>query len=233
MQPDQRVFTEDDLLPISALQHLVFCERQCALIHLERLWADSPLTVEGSDMHARVHDEDASEVRGDVRIARGIALRSFRLGLVGQADVVEFHRAKAGAGVSLPNASGAWLPFPVEYKRGRPKRDLADRVQLCAQALCLEEMFGTRLQAGALFYGTSRRRLPVAFDEALRKFTQESTQRLHVLLAQRVTPRARREPKCKRCSLIGLCMPDAMSARRSVTRYLASAAEDPAEQGGT
>lgn len=229
MQPDQHVFTEDELLPISALQHLVFCERQCALIHLERLWADNPLTVEGSDMHERVHDEDASEVRDDVRIARGIALRSFRLGLVGQADVIEFHRAEVGVGVSLPNTIGLWLPFPVEYKRGRPKRGLADRVQLCAQALCLEEMLGVGLQVGALFYGTSRRRLSVAFDEALRTSTEETAERLHVLLAQRVTPRARREPKCKRCSLIGLCMPDAMAAKRSATRYLASAVADPAE----
>ena len=220
---------EDDLLPISALQHLVFCERQCALIHLERLWADNPLTVEGSDMHARVHDEDASEVRGDVRIARGIALRSFRLGLVGQADVVEFRRAEVGVGVSLPNTGGLWLPFPVEYKRGRPKHGLADLVQLCAQAVCLEEMLGVGLQVGALFYGTSRRRLSVAFDEALRKSTEQTAQRLHVLLAQWVTPRARREPKCKRCSLIGFCMPDAMAAKRSATRYLASAVADPAE----
>ncbi len=229
MQPDQHVFSEDALLPISALQHLVFCERQCALIHLERLWSDNPLTVEGSDMHARAHDEAASEVRGDVRIARGIALRSFRLGLVGQADVVEFHRAESGAGVSLPNASGAWVPFPVEYKRGRPKRGVADRVQLCAQALCLEEMLGARLQGGALFYGESRRRLSVAFDEALRASTEETAERLHLLLDQRLTPRARREPKCERCSLIGLCMPDAMAPKRSVTRYLASAVTDPAE----
>ncbi len=229
MQPDPRVFTEDELLPISALQHLVFCERQCALIHLERLWADNPLTVEGSDMHARVHDERVREVRGDVRIARGIALRSFRLGLVGQADVVEFHRSEAGLGVSIPNTSGVWLPFPVEYKRGRPKRGLADVVQLCAQALCLEEMLSIGLRVGALFYGTSRRRLSVAFDEVLRMSTEQAAQRLHVLFAQGVTPRARREPKCKRCSLIGLCMPDAMAAKRSATRYLAGAVVEPIE----
>jgi CRISPR-associated exonuclease Cas4 len=226
MHSAERVWTEDELLPISALQHLVFCERQCALIHLERLWADNPLTVEGSDMHSRVHDHNASEVRGDVRVARGIALRSFRLGLAGQADVVEFHRAEVGSGVSLPNASGVWLPFPVEYKRGRPKRGLADRVQLCAQALCLEEMLGVRLGVGALFYGRSRRRLPVAFDESLRSATKQFAERLHVLLAHAVTPRARREPKCKRCSLVSLCLPDAMAPKRSAKRYLASATAD-------
>ncbi len=220
------MFPGDELLPISALQHLVFCERQCALIHIERLWADNPLTVEGSSMHARVHDEDASEARGDIRIARGIALRSFRLGLVGQADVVEFHRAEAGTGVTLPNAAGSWLPFPVEYKRGRPKRGLADRVQLCAQALCLEEMFDTRLQAGALFYGTSRRRMTVAFGHALRQTTEQTAERLHALVSQGITPRARREPKCKRCSLVRLCLPDAMAARRSAARDLPSAIAD-------
>jgi len=222
----ERAFTEDELLPLSALQHLVFCERQCALIHLERLWADNPLTVEGSSMHTRVHDDDASEVRDGIRIARGIPLRSFRLGLVGQADLVEFHPTEADSAVALPNASGAWMPFPVEYKRGRPKRGAADRVQLCAQALCLEEMFGTRLEGGALFYGASRRRSSVFFDDTLRRLVEGTAIRLHGVFEEGITPRARREPKCKQCSLLPLCMPDAMASRRSALRYLATSLPD-------
>ena len=137
------MFTEDDLLPISALQHLLFCERQCALIHVEGLWADNVLTVEGTHMHRR-SDEGADEKRDGVRIVRALPLRSLRLGLAGRADVVEFHRGEPGA---------AWAPFPVEYKRGRAKRERCDQVQLCAQALCLEEMLGVEIPAGALFYG--------------------------------------------------------------------------------
>ena len=130
------MFTEDNLLPISALQHLLFCERQCALIHLERAWQENRLTAEGRIMHERVH-EGGDETRRDVRIVRGLRLRSLALGLVGIADVVEFHRAADG--VAVPESAGTWRPFPVEYKRGRPKSEPWDAVQLCAQALCLEE----------------------------------------------------------------------------------------------
>ena len=122
------MFSEDELLPLSALQHLLFCERQCALIHIEQAWAENRLTVEGKNLHAKVHEAD-DESRGDLRIVRGLRLRSLRLGLVGQADVVEFHKQ-----------GDAWLPFPVEYKRGKPKPEPCDEVQLCAQAICLEEM---------------------------------------------------------------------------------------------
>ena len=164
-------FTEDDLLPISALQHLLFCERQAALIHLEQLWAENTLTVQGRHLHERV-DTAPGESRGDVRFARALPLRSLRLGLVGRADLVELHRIPADAaeagepGASLPGVPGVWRPFPVEYKRGRPKPHHADLVQLCAQALCLEEMLGTPVPAGALFYGETRRRHDVAFDAA-------------------------------------------------------------------
>lgn len=204
-------FTEDDLLPISALQHLLFCERQCALIHIEGLWAENRLTVEGRHLHDKAH-EGRSETRSGVRIVRGLALRSFRLGLVGKADVVEFH-----AESDTPDGR----PFPVEYKRGRPKKHNADKVQLCAQALCLEEMLGTPVPAGALFYGRTRRRLDVPFDEALRRLTQDTAGRLHALIASRRTPAAVREPKCERCSLLHLCLPEAMGPRRSAGRYVA------------
>ena len=133
------MYSEDDLLPISALQHLAFCERQWALIHLEGVWAENQLTAEGRVMHDRAH-EPGTESRGDIRISRGLRLRSLRLGLSGIADVVEFHRCGRPDdvdGVCLPGVSGSWAPFPVEYKRGRPKSGPFDEIQLCAQALCL------------------------------------------------------------------------------------------------
>src|SRR5579859_4686917 len=145
------MYSEEDLLPISALQHLAFCERQWALIHLEGVWAENQLTAEGRVIHDRAH-EPGTESRGDVRVSRGLRLRSLRLGLSGIADVVEFHRCGrrgdtsgkglVASGVALPSVSGSWAPFPVEYKRGRPKSGPFDEIQLCAQALCLEEMLG-------------------------------------------------------------------------------------------
>ena len=201
------VFSEDDLLPLSALQHLLFCERQAALIHLERVWAENSLTIEGKHLHERV-DSGAGESRGDMRIARGVALRSLRLGLSGKADAVEFHKGP----------EETWLPFPVEYKRGRPKKHRADEVQLCAQALCLEEMLGVSVPSGALFYGETRRRLDVAFDAALRLVTEQAAARMHEILDSGVTPLPVREPKCEQCSLLEICMPGAPSS--SVQRYL-------------
>ncbi len=211
-QPTRAPFTEDDLLPISALQHLLFCERQCALIHIEGLWAENRLTVEGRHLHDKAH-EGSSDTRAGVRIARGLAIRSFRLGLVGKTDVVEFHPT---SGAAQPS------PFPVEYKRGRRKRHDADRVQLCAQALCLEETMAISVPAGALFYGQPRRREEVQFDDALRQLTEDSARRLHTLIATGRTPAAVREPKCRNCSLLNVCLPEAME-RASAARYFARA----------
>jgi CRISPR-associated exonuclease Cas4 len=220
------MYDEEDLVPLSALQHLVFCERQCALIHIEMLWADNALTVEGEHLHDRVHEAgERTESRGDVRIARGLALRSLRLGLSGIADVVEFHRVLDG-GVRLAGVPGLWLPFPVEYKRGRPKREHCDEVQLCAQAICLEEMLAIRIPEGALFYGAPRRRWDVVFEDALRQETERAAGHLHELLSQRITPPAMREPKCDRCSLMDLCMPGAMSRGRSAQSYLRRAIQE-------
>jgi CRISPR-associated exonuclease Cas4 len=219
------VFTEDDLLPLSALQHLLFCERQCALIHIERVWVDNPLTVEGSHLHARA-DSGEAESRGDVKTVRSLPLRSLRLGLSGKADVVELHRIEAqGSGGDNPET---WRPYPVEYKRGRPKPHRADEVQLCAQALCLEEMLGQPVPRGALFYGQTRRRLEVDLDPPLRQITEEAAARLHRLVQSGMTPKAVREPKCEQCSLLDVCLPDAPahSARRYLSRLLGEAAQE-------
>jgi CRISPR-associated exonuclease Cas4 len=215
------VFDEDDLLPLSGLQHLLFCERQCALIHLEQVWAENPWTIEGRHLHERV-DTGPGETRGDLHVARGLVLRSRALGLSGKADCVEFHcqtgPEAAVTGAALPGLAGRWRPFPVEYKRGHPKVHRADEVQLCAQALCLEEMLAVPVPAGALFYGETRHRLEVPFDPVLRRLTTDSAARLHELIASKITPGARREPKCAHCSLLEVCMPDALSG--SVDRYL-------------
>jgi len=223
------MFTEDDLLPLSALQHLMFCERQCALIHLERQWEENRFTVEGDQLHERVHDDPGTESRGELRIVRGLTLRSFRLGLFGIADVVEFRATPAddprGATVNLPGWSGRWRATPVEYKRGRPKPDACDEVQVGAQALCLEEMFNCEVPEAALFYALHRRRTPVAVDAGLRATLESAAGRLHDLMNAGLTPRARYEKKCDNCSLVEVCMPSLGTKRRSVREYMAGAAD--------
>ena len=209
------MYSEDDLIPLSALQHLIFCERQCALIHVEQAWDENRFTAEGRIMHERVH-EAGEESRGTVRIARGVSLRSLRLGLIGKADVVEFHRVERDR----------WRPFPVEHKRGKPKPDESDKVQLCAQALCLEEMLGVEVPSGALFYGRTRHRLEVAFDEVLREATEKAAGRVHELIGSGNTPKPVYTKKCKSCSLIDQCLPQALYKKRSVKAYLTQVLEE-------
>ena len=212
------MYSEDDLLPISALQHLAFCERQCALIHIEQQWAENRLTVEGELLHQRVHERE-TEGRPGLVVARGLRIHSRRLGLSGQADVVEFHASADGA--PLDGRQGLWRAYPVEYKRGRPKPDRTDEVQLCAQALCLEEMLATNIGAGAIFYGQPRRRREVALDASLRQETEQLAGRLHELIASRRTPAAVYEAKCRNCSLLSLCMPAVAARQASVAAYIA------------
>lgn len=212
------MFTEDELIPLSALQHLLFCERQCALIHIEQAWAENRFTAEGRIMHERV-DEAGRESRGRIRTVNGLPLRSLRLGLSGKADAVEFHREGDGAS----GDASVWRPFPVEYKRGKPKQNDCDLVQLCAQALCLEEMLEVAVPEGALYYGKPRRRLVVVFDEALREKTREAARRLHELINSGHTPQARYEKKCESCSMLSVCMPKVTGSHRSVRRYMAQA----------
>ena len=211
------VYDIDDLIMISALQHYAFCPRQCALIHVEQTWTESGRTAEGRILHERVHEE-GNEARGDVRIERGVSLRSLRVGLIGKADVVEYHR----------QADGAWLPFPVEYKRGKPKPDHCDKIQLCAQAICLEEMLHTEIPGGALFYGQTRRRLDVAFDETLRRETEMTARQVRELILSGRTPKPVYGKRCDSCSLAAACLPKTIQKRRSVKNYLTRmAGEEP------
>jgi CRISPR-associated exonuclease Cas4 len=219
------MYTEDKLLPISALQHFAFCERQWALIHLEGVWEENLLTAEGQLFHNHAHEAE-TEVRGNLRIARGLRLRSLRLGLVGKADVVEFHRLKKNSiqlGVLFEGAPGCWKPVIVEYKRGKPKLGHEDDVQVCAQALCLEEMLAVILQSGSIFYGKPRRRHDVIFNNALREETESLVIRLHDLTRAGDTPLAEYSKKCRSCSLLNLCLPRITDKGQSVRRYLSKA----------
>ncbi|MGE3181804.1 MAG: CRISPR-associated protein Cas4 [Phycisphaerae bacterium] len=218
------MYEESQLLPISALQHLLFCERQCALIHIERVWVENRLTIEGRHLHEKTHGErrgprggGLNERRENVRTTRGMQLRSFQYGLYGVADVVEFHLPDGNSAQSAPT------PLPVEYKRGRPKRGDHDRVQLCAQALCIEEMLGVAVPEAALFYGAIKKRETVPMDHKIRARTIDAAQRLHELIVAGKTPIARREPKCKNCSLVNLCLPDAVGPKRSAVAWLTRA----------
>ncbi len=207
------MFPEDDLLPLSALTDIVFCERRCALHRIEQIWQENVATTEGHHLHDKVHEPD-SESRGNVRIVRGLRLRSLRLGITGIADVVEFHRPEGEP------ASKPWRPFPVEYKRGVLRHELSFEVQLCAQALCLEEMLNVAVPCGAMFYGLSRRRFDVTFDDTLRARTEQAAQRAHSLVEAGITPPAVYDERCDKCSLKELCLPKETGGGRSVARYL-------------
>ncbi|MFH1018752.1 MAG: CRISPR-associated protein Cas4 [Pseudomonadota bacterium] len=193
------MYDEDDLLPLSALAQLAYCERRAALIHIEGLWGDNVFTVEGTDLHAKA-DTVGHESRPGVRIARAVPLRSLRLGLSGKADVIEF--------LSTPEGL---VPYPVDYKRGRlPKHERECwAIQLCAQALCLEEMLAFSVPAGAIYYGASRRRWEVVFTPELRARTEEAAGHLHRLFDSQQTPKAAPGPKCEKCSLHSACLPEA------------------------
>lgn len=229
------MYKEEDLLPISLLQHLLFCERRAALVHIEGIWEDNLFTVEGSHLHKKVDDEIPTESRGDVRISRGLLLRSLELGLSGKADVVEFQlvsdvtsissatSAEKPIAIPLADVSGLWKPFPVDYKRGRMRHEEGFEAQLCAQAFCLEEMLGCTVPEGAIYYGKPRRRLVVAFDGTLRDKTREAARLLHELVENGRTPQARYEKKCESCSLFSMCMPKVTGACRSVQGYIAKA----------
>ncbi len=186
--------TDDDALPISGLQHLAFCPRQWALIHLEQVWVENIRTAEGRLLHERA-DLPGESRRANVRTVRGMWLRSERLHLTGRADIVEFKPE----------------PFPVEYKRGKSKPTDCDTVQLCAQALCLEEMLQATIGRGAIFYGNPRRRLEVEFTPQLRSRTEELTATMHRLYRSSITPAATPGPYCRNCSLVHVCLPEATS----------------------
>jgi len=203
------MYSEDDLVMLSALQHLLFCPRQCALIHVEQLWIENRLTAEGRILHERVHTA-ARESRRKSRTEYDMPIRSLKLGLIGRADVVDFHLRD----------DGQWQPYPVEYKRGRPKKDDSDLVQLCAQGLCLEEMLSIKVPVGALYYGKKKRRLEVEFDQTLRVTTMDTASQLHKLINSGQTPSPYYSRRCDTCSFLEYCLPKTAGKRNKVANYM-------------
>ena len=216
------IYAEEDFLQLSGLQHFAFCRRQWALIHIEQQWKENLRTVEGDLFHRRAHDEQARERRGNVLILRGLSVSSPTLGISGKCDVVEFRADPEG--IPLQGEDGLWLPFPIEYKRGAPKSHQADELQLCAQAMCLEEMLCCSIPEGALFYGETRRRALVSFSAGLRDQVRVMLEEMHQLYRRGYTPKVRSSKSCSACSLHEFCLPTLMKGD-DVDEYLRQAME--------
>ncbi|OUO94105.1 CRISPR-associated protein Cas4 [Cloacibacillus sp. An23] len=213
--------SDDAELLISGLQHLTFCEKQWALIHLEGLWEENVLTAEGSHLHERVH-KIGRESRGEVKLATGLELSSARLGLYGVADMVEFrHDEERGVRVAAFGGRRRWLPYPVEYKHGRKRPDTADEMQLCAQAVCLEEMLGVEIPSGAVYYGEPKRRTEIELTPALRAKLEEKCARARAIMSGEAAPEYNVGKHCKSCSMNKFCMPEKTGGRDRSARYVA------------
>ena len=217
------IYQEEDFLQLSGLQHFKFCRRQWALIHIENLWAENFRTTDGAILHENAHNGDFSESRGDRLITRDMRVFSRTLGVSGACDVLEFHRSDDG--IPLKGREGLWQPYPVEYKRGRPKETTADLLQLCGQAMCLEEMLCCAIPSGALYYGETRRRTEVVFSPELRQEVQTLLAEMHDLYRRGRTPKVKPTKSCNACSMKELCLPKLMRGR-SVSDYLHRAMED-------
>ncbi len=210
------MYDESELIPISALQHFVFCPRQCALIFIEGIWKDNSLTVQGTNLHRRVHTPGL-ESRLNVRKIFDMPLRSLTLGLIGMADVV------------MKDRNGSYIP--LEYKHGRPKMKEMDTVQLCAQTLCLEEMTGKIIDKGFIYYFGTRKRIDVVFDRKLRDQTLKTIEKVRNLFQNHQTPLPVFSTKCKSCSLVDQCLPSTIEKSQKVQSYLLKMTENDPEGG--
>lgn len=217
-------YREEDFLQLSGLQHFKFCRRQWALIHIEHQWAENLRTVDGALMHQNAHDKGFRESRGDLLITRGMNVFSANLGVSGECDVVEFHRDPAG--VPLKGREGLWRPYPVEYKRGSFNERSGDTLQLCGQALCLEEMLCCDIPEGALYYGETRRRVTIPFTKELRQEVRKSLQEMHQYDQRGYTPKVKPTKSCNACSLKEICLPGLLRTKSGVADYLAQALEE-------
>lgn len=216
-------YTEEEYLQLSGLQHFKFCRRQWALIHIEHQWAENYRTIDGAILHQNAHDTQFRESRGDTVITRGVSVYSAQLGVSGQCDVLEYHRGSAG--IPLRDKDGLWQPYPVEYKRGSPREDTGDTLQLCGQAMCLEGMLCCEIPEGALYYGEIRRRVRVAFTQELRSQVCSLLEEMHQLYRRGYTPKVKPTKSCNACSMKELCLPRLMKSR-SVSAYLKDALEE-------
>lgn len=211
------MYSEDEYLMLSGVQHFAFCRRQWALIHIEQQWEENFRTVEGNIMHEKVHDVEAHEKRGEYVITRSMAISSSRLGISGECDAVEFR--KADNGIALFGLDGKYTVTPVEHKRGKPKEDNCDAVQLTAQALCLEDMLCCNIPFGYLYYGTIKHRLKVEFDKDLRRQTEDIIEEMHDLFRKQYTPKVKRRKACNACSLKNICLP-VICAKKKASTYV-------------
>jgi len=231
-------YTTEDLLPLSGIQHFLFCRRQWALIHIEQQWKENALTAEGRIMHKRADDPFFTEMRNGVITARSVPIASYRLGLSGVCDVVEFTPSPqlspkmgegvrtTGEGVKLPNRDGLYLPAPVEYKRGREKHDHSDEAQLCAQAMCLEEMLSAAIPMGYLYYGQTRHRVEIEFTSELRTLVKDMSDEMHNYFSRGYTPRVKPFKGCRSCSLADVCLPVLQEKVVAASKYIKQQVED-------
>lgn len=208
---------------LSGIQHIAFCERQYALIYIEQQWVDNLLTAEGRILHERVDNPLENETRGDRIFLRSVPLVSYELGLYGRADLIELHRDNTNKDpntIFIREKPGRWKIIPIEYKRGKPKPDDCDRIQLCAQAMCLEEMHKVKILSGFLYYGLPHHRYDVVFDEVLRRQTEYFASRMHELFQKAITPQPVYRKTCYSCSMINICQPKIIASGRKVSEYL-------------
>lgn len=208
---------DDEYLMLSGLQHFSFCRRQWALIHIEQQWKENEHTIDGMLFHKVAHDSKAIEKRGDIIITRGLRIKSEQYKVTGICDVVEFHKSEKG--ITLHEYDGLWQPYPIEYKKGKPKTNLADELQLCGQAICLEEMLLCDIDFGSLFYGETRRRVKVEFTKELRDKVKDMLQEMQDLWKKGYTPKVKPHKGCNACSLKDICMPK-LRKNPSVKSYI-------------
>lgn len=214
------MYSDDDMLMLSGIQHFRFCPRQWALIHIDQQWEDNVLTMEGHIQHKRVDDPFYRQKCGDCISLRSVSIASHELGLYGISDVIELHPTENESNsIKHPKYPGLWLPYPVEYKHGRPKRDEIDEVQLAAQAMCIEEQYGINIPLGAFFYAEIRQRLEIEINESLRNAVKECARKMHEVLSSGLIPPVKQGKHCKKCSLMDICLPQ-MSECTKVSYYL-------------
>ena len=218
------MYSEDEYLMLSGIQHFVFCRRQWALIHIEQQWEENYRTADGAVMHRNVHDAGFHEKRGDTVVSRAMAVSSARLGISGECDAVEFRRDSAGIGIF--GLDGRYSVTPVEYKRGEPKENECDAMQLAAQAMCLEEMMCCEIKTGYLYYGETRHRLKVEINDELRGRTEAALNEMHELFRRRYTPKVRRSKACNACSLKNICLPVLCSDKSAKAHILSMLEEE-------
>lgn len=210
-------YEEDDMLMLSGIQHFAFCPRQWALIHIDQQWDENRLTIEGEIMHQHVDDPFYRQKLGSNICLRSVSIASKQLGLYGLSDVIELHPTDSPVNAILhPKYPGYWLPYPIEYKHGRPKSDNIDAVQLAAQGMCIEEQYGIRIPEGAIFYGEVRNREIVEFSDVLRSEVVRLAGNMHELFSQRKLPKAEKRPHCKNCSIKDICLPKLAEKRRAL-----------------